>query len=80
MKRGKAAAAALTAALAATPVSATVLQGASSREQPIALVARDRTQTAQGFNTFLARYRDSEEETLAKFRSDEPKGTVVVFR
>ena len=81
MKKGRAAAAALSAAMiAAAPVSATVLQGASSLERSIALVARDRTHAERGFDTFLARDRDIKEQFLGKFRSDEPKGIVIVFR
>ena len=80
MKKGKAATATLAMMVAAAPVSATVLQGASSLERSIALVARDRTHAERGFDTFLARDRDIKEQFLGKFRSDEPKGIVIVFR
>ena len=80
MKKGRAATATLAMMVAAAPVSATVLQGASSLERSIALVARDRTYAERGFDAFLARDRDIKEQFLGKFRSDEPKGIVIVFR
>ena len=81
MNKGRAATAALSAAIVAATVptySSALTDGTSSREQTIALVARDRTNAEAGFDTFLSRYRDVRDATLAKFRSDEPRGTIMI--
>lgn len=83
MNKGRAATAVLSAAIVATAVpafSAALTDGTSSREQTIDLVARDRTHADAGFDMFLARDRDIKEGTLAKFRSDVPRGTIMVLR
>ena len=81
MKTGMAAAAALTATIATTSsFSAALTEGASSREQAIALVARDRAHAEAGFDAFIARDRDIREQSIAKFRSDEPKGSILILR
>ena len=81
MKTGMAAAAALTATIATTSsFSAALTEGASSREQAIALVARDRAHAVAGFDAFIARDRDIREQSIAKFRSDEPKGSILILR